>query len=229
MTVLYASEKIDSVLRTTGLAGWQQNHFISGYNSQMESHTAELRNRLQLLQSGSPNAKAALIEHACERLRMLTHRMLKNYPRVGRWTDTGDVLQAALMRLHRSLDSVKPESAEQFYSLAATQIRRELLDLVKHHYGPEGRGANHQTDTGSLLKQNSVSCEPSNLIEWEEFHQHVGSLPEMQRKVVELLWYEGLPQTDAAEVLGISLATLKRRWAEARLTLANALQGWAPQ
>ncbi|MFM2215931.1 MAG: hypothetical protein RL240_249 [Planctomycetota bacterium] len=229
MTALYASNEIVDVVEPEALGWWGRNRSGFGYNGSMENHTTELKNRLQLLQTGSPNAKAALIEHACERLRLLTHRMLKNYPRVGRWADTGDVLQAALIRLHRSLDSVQPDSAEQFYSLAATQIRRELLDLLKHHYGPEGRGANHQTDTGSLLKQNCISSEPSNLVEWEEFHQHVGCLPDIQRKVVELLWYEGLSQAEAADVLGISLATLKRRWAEARLRLANELQGWAPQ
>ena len=30
--------------------------------------------------------------------------------------------------------------------LAAVQVRRELLDLAKHHFGPEGGGANHHTD-----------------------------------------------------------------------------------
>jgi DNA-directed RNA polymerase specialized sigma24 family protein len=43
------------------------------------------------------------------------------------------------------------------------------------------------------------------------------------REVVDLLWYEGLSQTEAAEVLGVAAITLKRRWAEARLRLGTAL------
>jgi RNA polymerase sigma-70 factor (ECF subfamily) len=44
--------------------------------------------------------------------------------------------------------------------------------------------------------------------------------------VVQLLWYEGLRQPEAAVVLGISLATLKRRWQVARLRLGELLEDW---
>jgi RNA polymerase sigma-70 factor (ECF subfamily) len=49
----------------------------------------------------------------------------------------------------------------------------------------------------------------------------VDSLPDEEREVVQLLWYEGLRQPEAAVVLGISLATLKRRWQVARLRLST--------
>lgn len=190
-------------------------------------HTTELNNHLHLLRSGTPEAKEQLIEYACERLRRLTRRMLKSFPKVGRWNQTDDVLQSALMRLHKSLDSVQPTNPAQFYGLAATQIRRELLDLAKHFYGPLGHGANHLTDTGSIvLRQQDQKLEPENLSDWTHFHEEVEKLPEDQRKVVEILWYDGMNQTDAAKVLGISLATLKRRWAAARLALCEVLEDW---
>jgi RNA polymerase sigma-70 factor (ECF subfamily) len=49
-------------------------------------------------------------------------------------------------------------------------------------------------------------------------------LPNELKMVVEQLWYNGLTQVDAAEVLGISLATLKRRWTQARLLLADSIK-----
>lgn len=192
----------------------------------MSNHTTELQQHLYLLQSGSLEAKSDLIKHSCDRLRVLTHRMLRNYPRVGRWSDTGDVLQAALMRLHRALDSVQPETPEKFYALAAMQIRRELLDLTKHFYGPEGRGYNHHSDSGSLLNENLRSNEPTNLVEWGEFHEQVNRLPPELTEVVELVWYKGLSQVDAAHVLNISPSSLKRRWAKARLELSHSLKEW---
>ena len=152
--------------------------------------------------------------------------MLRNYPRVGRWSDTGDVLQAALIRLHRSLDSVKPETPERFYGLAAMQIRRELLDLAKHYYGPQGQGFNHHSDSDPLVNQNVRQHEPNNLAEWSEFHEAVNRLPSHLVQVVELVWYEGLTQADAAKVLNVSVSSLKRRWMEARLELADVLKDW---
>ena len=37
-------------------------------------------------------------------------------------------------------------SVSHFFHLAAVQVRRELLDLAKHHFGPEGAGRRHHTD-----------------------------------------------------------------------------------
>lgn len=43
-----------------------------------------------------------------------------------------------------------------------------------------------------------------------------------------LLWYEGLSQPEAAAALGVSLATVKRRWQAARLALYDLLAAdWA--
>ena len=44
------------------------------------------------------------------------------------------------MRLYRSLAEAQPASAAELYRLAALNIRRELLDLAKHYYGPRGLG-----------------------------------------------------------------------------------------
>ena len=62
---------------------------------------------------------------------------------------------------------------------------------------------------------------------YPSFHNQVDELAAEQRAVVDLLWYEGMSQPDAAKVLGISLATLKRRWQAARLQLSDHLkQHW---
>lgn len=145
-----------------------------------------------------------------------------------RWSETDDVLQNAMIRLHRSLANVKPESPRQFYGLAATQIRRELIDLARHFSGPEGIGSSHQTDDGETIKRSSeADYKPESVERWSEFHTQVDELAAEQRAVVDLLWYEGMSQPEAAKVLGISLATLKRRWQAARLQLSDQLkQHW---
>jgi RNA polymerase sigma-70 factor (ECF subfamily) len=193
---------------------------------------------LDLLRQGDEQARHRLVTHACERLRILTSRMLKGYPGVRRWEQTDDVLQNALLRLCRALEANTPESPRHFYNLAALQIRRELIDLAHHHLGPQGHGAKHHTDGagkaaddrgGKLDGQEGEEGEPHTLEAWTDFHRAVESLPDEERELFGLLWYEGVTQEEAAAVLGVSLRTVKRHWQSARLRLAGALGGDAPQ
>ena len=130
------------------------------------------------------------------------------------------------MRLHKSLKEVKPETPRQFYGLAATQIRRELLDLARKYQGAHGVGANHQTDHDELHVFNHTHdhARPDSLEAWAQFHSSIELLPVDLQNVVNLLWYEGLSQPAAAKVLGISLATVKRRWQSAKLDLFERLK-----
>lgn len=194
----------------------------------MGKHTSELHDLLGRMRAGDPDARTRLIEHACDRVRKLTRKMLRAYPGVRRWSETDDVLQNALLRLHRSLAEVRPESASQFYGLAATQIRRELLDLAKHFFGAHGAGGKHHSDGGDAAERTAPDpLEPDTLEAWTRFHETVEVLSPEQQEVVQLVWYEGLTQPQAAVVLDISVATLKRRWQAARLRLSELLEDWS--
>src|SRR5438105_2429510 len=107
--------------------------------------TVKIQGCLQRLQAGDETARPQLLQVAYVRLERLARKMLRDYPRLKRWEDTGDVLQNAALRLHRALNEVKPASVVDFLRLAALNIRRELLDLTKHYFGPEGQGAHHAT------------------------------------------------------------------------------------
>jgi RNA polymerase sigma-70 factor (ECF subfamily) len=192
---------------------------------------------LDRLRAGDARARDSLLEHTCDRLRRLTRRMLKTYPGVRRWEGTDDVLQNALLRLHRALADVAPESARHFHQLAALAIRRELLDLARHYAGPLGLAKKHHTDSagrsandpgGALHSRAAVTEEPASLEEWELFHERAAALPDEERELFGLLFYEGLTQDEAAAVLGVSPRTVKRRWQAARLRLARALGGHRP-
>ncbi len=187
----------------------------------------KLHNLIEMAATGEVAARDALLDHACERLVKLTRKMLNGYPNLRRWEQTDDVFQNAMLRLHRALAEVQPESVRHFFNLAAVQIRRELLDLAKHHFGPQGAGANHHTD-GQPADDEGGSIhghadEPENVQDWTEFHGQVEGLPDEEQEVVNLLWYEGLTQQEAAMVLRVSLRTVKRRWHSARLKLFEAL------
>jgi RNA polymerase sigma factor (sigma-70 family) len=203
------------------------------------TETVFIQSLLDRLQAGDDSAREELINCACARLERLTRKMLRDWDRVHRWEDTSDVLQNALMRLYRSLAETRPARAVDFFRLAALNIRRELYDLARHYYGPRGEGANHITVTWKLRTDGELDAameqqyadgddDPENLAAWAEFHEQVGRLPEEERELFDLLWYQELSQSEAAALLAISERTVKRRWASARLRLFQTLGGALP-
>lgn len=188
----------------------------------------ELQGLIDLANRGDAQARSQLLDHACERLLALTRRMLSGFPSLHRWEQTDDVFVNSMVRLHRALETVQPESVRHFFNLAGTQIRRELLDLKKHYFGKEGLAANHHTDHqppddegGSLEK---TAGEPEDLTMWSEFHEKVDGLPDDLRETFNLIYYDGLTQEESAGVLGVSISTVKRRWQEARIRLHDGLR-----
>ena len=61
------------------------------------------------------------------------------------------------------------------------------------------------------------------LKKWSEFHLLVEGLPEEEKDMVDLLWYQELTQKEVGNLLGISIRTVKRRWQSARIKLYEAL------
>ena len=167
------------------------------------------------------------ISHSHSALLRLTRHMFHGYPGLMRWEQTDDIFQNAMIRLHRALADVHIQSERHFFNLAAVQIRRELLDLVKKYKAECSFATHHHTDSlnphivGGLVAKQFA---PENDLEkWSEFHQSVENLPQEEKEVVDLLWYQGLDQAKASELLGISPRTLRRRWQAVRIKLFEVL------
>ena len=190
------------------------------------STTAQIQNWLDLLRAGDERARNALIEHAYRRLRKLARGHLRKFPRLkARGEVTDSVLNDAVVRLERALEEVKPDSPKQFFRLASQHIRWALLDLNKRG---KRELALRQEEAGESPPEAADStagpatrAQRSDLA--EDLHEKVQDLPEELREVVDLQFYQGLTQKEAAEILGISDRTVKRRWREARLALAETL------
>jgi RNA polymerase sigma-70 factor (ECF subfamily) len=191
-------------------------------------YTTRLESLLDRWANGDGTAVDEIIAHSQDRLRRMAHRMLAAKPHLGRWNQTDDVLQNALVRLHRALKVVKPDSKSAFHGLAATQIRRELADMARQFYGPEGQGRHHKSDPGIADSQGDrqpryeaadPATDPQDQFEMAEFHECVGKLLDEEREVFELIFYQGMSQTEVARLKEVSERTIKRRWRDARLSL----------
>lgn len=200
--------------------------------------TIHLQHCLDRLRAGDEAALAEILDHAGRRLTSLARGMLNRYDRLRRWEESDDILQGALLRLCRALRGTVPATPLDFYRLAAAQIRRQLIDLARHYYGPAGLGTRHaswspgaadRSTAGALpVEPTDPSHEPDELAAWSEFHTQVEKLPDEERAVFDLIWYQGLTHAEAAAVLEVSPRTERRRWQAACLRLHEALGDQLP-
>jgi RNA polymerase sigma-70 factor (ECF subfamily) len=197
--------------------------------AELDAQTTVLVQLLERMKRGDREARDELVRAFQARLELLGQKMLRNYPGVGRWVEASDVLQGSLLRLLRALESVQPESTRAFFGLAAEQIRRELLDLARHFYGPQGLGANHAS-VGADPETSRPGFEPADpgddgdLERWCRFHEEVTRLPVQEREVVGLVYYHGWTQTQVAELFQVNVRTVRRWWESALVKLHRELK-----
>lgn len=195
-----------------------------------------LEDCLERLAAGDSTAREDLIVIACDRMRGIAQRMLRTFPSVRRWDETDDVVQNAAMRLYRAITQIQPRDARGFTGLAAVQIRRELLDLAKKHAGPESYAANHETNYRRIDGEHYAkidaapgqSDEPDRQERWTRLHEAAEALPEDERELFHLVWYLGMKQEEASQLLGCSIRTVKRRWESVKVLMAKAVKGDEP-
>ena len=163
--------------------------------------TAWLHDRVGRFRDGDRQAADDLLRAVGGRLDRLARRMLRNYPVVRSGADTGDVVQGAAVRLARALQAVVPASTREFAGLAALQVRRELIDLARHH---ASRGAAARVADPATADFGTAGGEsPAELELWANFHAAVDHLPDDEREVFALLYYHGQTREQAAELLGV--------------------------
>ena len=125
-------------------------------------------------------------------------------------------------------------STREFLGLAARIIRRELLDLARHYYGPLGLGANDAIPAAGVPGRAEEYApggedDPAELAAFTELHLRIAALPADEGEVFDLTWYHGLTQKEVAAQIGVSVKTVRLRWVAARLRLARGLGGPVPE
>ena len=125
--------------------------------------------------------------------------MIRGFPNVRGLADTDDVLQNSVIRLLRTLRSLRPPTPRDFFNLAAVHIRRELIDLARRARG----GETVPLEQGSSDSPNAGPAAPpadADTDQWVRFHEAVDRLPPEEREVVSLVFYHGWTQYQIAEL-----------------------------
>lgn len=119
-----------------------------------------------------------------------------------------EILQEAFLRVWRHADQYDPARGSLPVWLLAIARRTALERLRFESRRPALADGNEPTALLESLPEPETSSEEAR---WRSLYLAVQSLPEEQRKVIELAYYQGLSQSEIAEELGIPLGTVKTR------------------
>jgi RNA polymerase sigma-70 factor (ECF subfamily) len=198
----------------------------------------QIQGWIDRLRSGDETARDELIRSSCDRLDDLILKMLGRREQVERWDVADEVVQRVALQIYRTLEHVTPESGREFLRLASTSIRRQVVDLPEHFFGARGQNTEdtrrpdvNGSNTGNTIAGQLIeeALDPPRLAAWAELHRRIDDLGDEDREVFELIWYQGLTQGEAADLMGVSRRTMIRRWQTARLRLFDSMGGRLPR
>ena len=204
-----------------------------------DESTAVLQVQLERALTGEAEARQRLLELTRDRLmRHARHFLHGRYARLEPFAQTDDVVQQLYVKILQNQDRFWVDargepvrSLAEFFGHTSAWLRDVLCDLLRKEYGrDDNRPAalpldGGLSDTGPRHELSSSTLDGEKLRRWAEFHEAVARLPDDLRAAFDLLWYQGLTQAEAADLLGVAVPTVKLRWMKARLRVQQALGG----
>lgn len=198
-------------------------------DSDNPSSYSDIQHALNAWNANEPGALDRLFKACQRRLRLMIHSMMTRYSRLLRWVEHEDVLQEVEIRLLRTLQSIEVKDTRSFLGLAATAIRRQLIDFIRkyhHHFNLETPGLDPTLPDGRPNVPAGVANHPDDAEgPWMEveLHELVSKLPDDLREVFELIYYHGMSHKEVADLLEVSESTSKRKYHDAKRLLGESL------
>jgi RNA polymerase sigma factor (TIGR02999 family) len=175
---------------------------------------------LQKWRDGDESALGQLLPLVHDTLHRLAHRYV-NRERRGHTLQTTALVNEAFLRLVGQQD-VDWESRAHFFAVSAQVMRHILVDYARQRASGK-RGGEYQHVT--LDGEADVSAERSaELVALDDALRALEQINPRSSKVVELRYFGGMNNKEAAEVLRISETTVERDWRLAKAWLYRELQ-----
>ena len=175
---------------------------------------------LQRATQGDGQARAELLQATYDQLRTLAAARMRDERPDHTLTATALVHEISLRMLGDQM--VQANSRDQFLALAAKAMRNVLVDHARARGRQKrGGGEKHLSLDENLVTYGQKSQE---LLDLDDALERLQSLDVRKSQVVELRYFGGLSIEETSQVLGISLATVKRDWEVARAWLLRELR-----
>jgi RNA polymerase sigma-70 factor, ECF subfamily len=168
---------------------------------------------------GDEAALEQLMPLVYDQLRSMAHRYVQR-ERDGHTLQTSALVNEAYLRL--AGQKVGWQNRAHFFAVTARVMRHILIDHARRR-----RYAKHGGETRlvPLEEASTMSLErAAELIALEEALEELAKLDQRKSQVVELRYFGGLSLEETAEVLQISLMTVRRDWRAAKAWLYRRLK-----
>jgi RNA polymerase sigma factor (TIGR02999 family) len=169
---------------------------------------------LEEIRAGTPDAQDRLFRAVYGELKRIADGYMRRQPESHTLQPTALVNEAYLRLMERS----NYRDRGHFLATAARAMRSILVDLA--------RARNAQKRGGLRERVPLTGAEPETNDPTEEIlavHEALGRLDPFLARVVELRFFGGLTEEDAAQVLQVSERTVRGAWAKARMLLHERL------
>ena len=169
--------------------------------------------------AGEPGAANRLMELVYGELHRLAERQMHR-ERADHTLQATALVHEAYLRLCGS-EQIDWQNRAHFFAVAAQQLRRVLVDHARRAQSEKRGGGQIKLSLDEA--DGPVVNSSERILGVDQALARLEALDERAAKVIELRFFGGLSEKEAAETLGISLATLKRDWDFARTWLASQL------
>jgi RNA polymerase sigma factor (TIGR02999 family) len=171
------------------------------------------------LRQGNAEAREELVSLVYPELRRIAaHYMRQERP--GHTLRTTGLINEVYLRLFGTAE-VDWQSRAHFFAAVAREMRHVLVDYARARNAKKRLG---RRPVISLTDAEPVAGErPEDVVALDEALSRLEAIDPRASRVVELRYFTGLSERDAAEALGVSLSTLKRDWNFARAWLLDQL------
>jgi RNA polymerase sigma-70 factor (ECF subfamily) len=194
-----------------------------------ERTTAVVQRYLDELAGDSPAEPVvrALLDRAVRRLHMLCATMLnRRYPRLTQPPlnlQADELLGSIAERLLKSLREARPRTVRELFALANQHMRWELNDLARRL---DNQPLSVELREGIVKSPASSGSGLSPA--GRRMLEAIGNLLDEEREAFDLVRVQGMTHTEAAVMLGVSAATVKRRLTRSLRVLAERLADLRP-
>jgi len=174
---------------------------------------------LEDLRSGRREAIDRILPLVYEELRAIAHKRLAVRHAGGTLVTTGLVHEAYLKLVDQSTAEWRDRA--HFLAIASVAMRHVLIDRAKARTRLKRGGIRRQVTLEDAIS--TVEDQAESLLEIDDALDRLAQVEPRLVRVVECRFYGGLSEDEIAEVLGVTVRTVERDWAKARMLLRNAL------
>ncbi len=169
---------------------------------------------------GDERAVAELMPLVYDELRRMARSRIRRQE--GHTFQTTDLLHETYLKLAKN-DQQNFQNRTHFFSVAATAMRHILVDYARSKQSRKRGGLQEKISLLDNLADKNIESEQ--VVALDDALKLLAELDQRKSRVVELKYFGGLTNEETAEVLKISVETVKRDWRFARTWLLRELDG----